>query len=62
MNKIIVCDLDEVLANQSHREHFAKAKDWDAYFNLCNMDKAISSTYVSIVKALSKSFEVKILT
>lgn len=61
MNKII-CDLDGTLANITHRLHFldGNKKDWDAFFNSCDMDSPIYPT-VDIVKRLTSLSAAKVL-
>ena len=44
-SEIVIFDLDGVISDASHRQHFLKGaeKDWDGFFSACTEDPPISS-------------------
>jgi hypothetical protein len=64
--RTIVFDLDGVIADASHRQHFLAAerfsdKDWDGFFNACVDDPVIEPGH-RLVGSISDDFCVVILT
>ena len=47
----IIFDLDGTLANCDHRQHLAKAGEWDAFFAACDKDTPIVHT-IEVLQAL----------
>lgn len=52
MKRLILCDMDGVLANNAHREHLLPSKDdcnttekWDAFNNACDQDEPIEAGF-----------------
>ena len=52
MKRLILCDMDGVLANNAHREHLLPSKDdcnttekWDAFNNACDQDEPIEQGF-----------------
>ena len=42
MKNTIICDIDQTIANNQHRQHYLdKKKNWDGFFNALNEDKPI---------------------
>jgi hypothetical protein len=39
--KVFICDIDGTIADNTHREHLAHIKAWDAFFEACDEDKPI---------------------
>lgn len=60
MRKVILCDVDGVLANINHRLHYAKEKNYDEFYSKENM--MLDSEFytgVSILQALQQLPEVE---
>lgn len=58
---IIIVDLDGTLSDSSHREHLARAKEWDAFHSLLGEDK-VHQEVAMLVRELSFSHQVILLT
>ena len=48
-SEVIIFDLDGVISDAAHRQHFLKGteKDWDGFFSACTEDPPIISGAVS---------------
>ena len=53
---IYLCDLDNTLADISHRLHYIQERpqDWDAFYDACRYDVPIDSV-IEVVRALHKA-------
>ena len=62
-SEVVIFDLDGVISDASHRQHFLKTgeKDWDGFFSACTEDPPILSG-VTLINLISKSKGVIILT
>ena len=62
-SEVIIFDLDGVISDAAHRQHFLKSteKDWDGFFSACTEDPPIISG-VKLIKILNKSHKTIILT
>ena len=62
-SEIVIFDLDGVISDASHRQHFLKGaeKDWDGFFSACTEDPPISSG-LELVNLINKLHGVLILT
>tara|TARA_B100001996_G_scaffold382690_1_gene375269 strand:+ start:2041 stop:2517 length:477 start_codon:yes stop_codon:yes gene_type:complete len=60
---VVIFDLDGVISNASHRQHFLKnvEKDWDGFFSACTDDPPIESG-VRLINIVSKLNGTIILT
>ena len=47
-SEIVIFDLDGVISDASHRQHFLKGaeKDWDGFFSACT--EAVSYTHLTL--------------
>jgi FMN phosphatase YigB (HAD superfamily) len=61
MRKLISVDLDDTLADISHRRHFYESKQWDKYNSLIPLDTPIINS-IEFVNSLYGSFYIIILT
>ena len=55
-SEVIIFDLDGVISDAAHRQHFLKGteKDWNGFFSACTEDPPIISG-VKLIKILNKS-------
>ncbi|MBT95521.1 MAG: hypothetical protein CL431_06105 [Acidimicrobiaceae bacterium] len=62
-SEVVIFDLDGVISDASHRQHFLKneEKDWDGFFSACTEDPPIVSG-VELINLISKFKGVIILT
>ena len=62
-SEIVIFDLDGVISDASHRQHFLKGaeKDWDGFFSACTEDPPILSG-LELVNLINKLHGVLILT
>tara|TARA_Y100001970_G_C14237855_1_gene863018 strand:- start:2593 stop:3072 length:480 start_codon:yes stop_codon:yes gene_type:complete len=62
-SEIVIFDLDGVISDASHRQHFLKGeeKDWDGFFSACTEDPPISSG-LELIKLIIQLHGVIILT
>ena len=60
---VVIFDLDGVISDASHRQHFLKdsEKDWDGFFSACTTDPPITSG-VQLIYLISESKGIVILT
>jgi FMN phosphatase YigB (HAD superfamily) len=61
MTRIVVVDLDGTLCNSAHREHLARAQQWDEFHSLLYLDEPWPDV-ASLLPLLSESFVVVALT
>ena len=62
-SEVIIFDLDGVISDAAHRQHFLKGteKDWDGFFSACTEDPPIISG-VKLINVLNKHHKTIILT
>ena len=62
-SEIVIFDLDGVISDASHRQHFLRGtkKDWDGFFSACSDDPPISSG-LELTKIINKLQGLIILT
>ena len=62
-SEVIIFDLDGVISDAAHRQHFLKGteKDWDGFFSACTEDPPIISG-VKLINVLNKYHKTIILT
>lgn len=60
---VVIFDLDGVISDASHRQHFLKnvEKDWDGFFSACTKDPPIASG-VRLINLISEFKGIIILT
>jgi hypothetical protein len=60
---ILICDIDGVIADLSHRLHHIEEKptNWDGFFDACDEDKPMEET-ISFLRAIRDIFEIVYLT
>ena len=57
----IICDIDGTISDQSHREHFAREKEWDQYHEQCELDPPILPI-LCIINGLSAKYSIAFIT
>ena len=62
-SEVIIFDLDGVISDAAHRQHFLKGteRDWDGFFSACTDDPPIISG-VKLINVLNKYHKTIILT
>ena len=62
-SEVIIFDLDGVISDAAHRQHFLKRteRDWDGFFSACTEDPPIISG-VKLINVLNKYHKTIILT
>lgn len=62
-SEVIIFDLDGVISDAAHRQHFLKGteRDWDGFFSACTEDPPIISG-VKLINVLNKYHKTIILT
>ena len=62
-NEVIIFDLDGVISDASHRQHFIKQtnKDWEGFFSSCSQDPLIPAG-AKLINLISEFKSVIILT
>ena len=62
-SEVIIFDLDGVISDAAHRQHFLKGteRDWDGFFSACTKDPPIISG-VKLINVLNKYHKTIILT
>ena len=60
---VVIFDLDGVISDASHRQHYLRDghKDWDGFFSACTEDPPIISG-VKLINILNESYRTIILT
>jgi len=61
--KLVICDIDGVIADCSHRLHFIEKKpaDWDGFFEACVNDSPIEPM-IRFLQALDDEFDILYVT
>lgn len=61
--KILICDIDGVLADCEHRLHFIQNKpaDWDGFFEACEDDEPVKPM-IELLKELQMLFNIYYIT
>ena len=61
--EVIIFDLDGVISDASHRQHFIKqaVKDWEGFFSSCSQDPLIPAG-AKLINLIGESISVIILT
>lgn len=59
---VVVFDIDGTLVDETHRKEYRDKKDWETYFNMCDLDTPIEHVIKLTQEYRQKGFEIWLMT
>ena len=59
---VVIFDIDGTLMDESHRAHLREAKDWEKYFDACDLDSPITHAIDLLKSYKEKGYEVWLMS